>query len=131
MKKKDPAPLTPAKARKRPRVEGAGSAKVSEVRAKEAEVADEEESWGRRMCEGIARLSGSLDGLTAMVERQNIILGCLAGVMEEELDWARWRRKTQGELAVPLVVILGEGDEEEEEVEEEVGNKGENEEDIE
>ena len=66
-----------------------------------------------------------------MVEHQNIILGHLAVRMEEESDWARWRRKTQGEPAVPPAVILGEGDEEEEEVEEEVGNEGENEEDVE
>ena len=42
----------------------------------------------------------------------------------------RWRQKTQGELAVPPAVILGKGDEEEEN-EEEAGNEGENEEDLE
>ena len=94
------------------------------MREKGAEVMDEVELWGKRMCEGIARLSGSLDGLTAMVERQNIILGRLAVRMEEESDWARWRWKTQGELVVPLAVILGKGDEEEEEeVEDEAGNE--------
>ena len=105
--------------------------KVSEVWEKEAEVADREGSWGKKVCEGIATLSGSLNGLTEMVRRQNVILGCLAGMLEEEAAWARWRWKTQGEPAVPLVVILGKGDEEEEEVEEEAGNEGENEEDVE
>ena len=103
--------------------------KVLEVREKGVEVADEVGSWGAKVCEGIASLGGSLDGLAEMVRCQNIILGCLAGMMEEEADWARWRRKRQGEPVVPLAVILGKGDKEEEEVEEEAGNKGENEED--
>ena len=131
MKKKDPAPSMPTKARKQPRVGEAGSTKVPEVQEKGAEVADEEEPWGKKVCEGIASLGDSLDGLAKMVRHQNVILGHLAGMMEEEVDWARWRRKTQGEPAVPPVVILGKGDEEEEEVEEEAGNKGENEEDVE
>ena len=103
--------------------------KVSEVQVKEAEVADKEESWGRRACEGLAQLSGSIEGLTAMIGRQNLLLGRLVGMLEEEADWARWRRKRQGEPVVPPAVILGKGDEEEEEIEEEAGNKGENEED--
>ena len=53
------------------------------------EVVGEEESWGKRVCKGLARLSGSLNGLTAMVECQTLILGHLAGMMEEEADWAR------------------------------------------
>ena len=89
---------------------------------------DEEESWGKRMCEGIARLSGSLDGLTAMVERQNAILGRLAVRMEEESDWARWRWKREGELVGPPAIIEGVGDEGEEEGEDEAGNKEEEEE---
>ena len=102
--------------------------KVSEVWEKGAEVADKEESWGKKVCEGITTLSGSLNGLTAMIECQNLILGHLAGMLEEEADWARWRRKRQGEPVVPPAVILGEGDEEEEN-EEEAGNEGENKED--
>ena len=116
--------------------------KASEEWEKGAEVAGEEESWGKRVCEGIATLSGSLDGLTEMVRRQNVILGHLAGMMEEEADWARWRRKTQGEPAMALAIILGESDEEgvksgvegggeEEEVEEGARNEGEDEEGVE
>ena len=131
VKKVPAATSTPTKAHKRPRVGEAGSSRASEVREKEAMVADEAGSWGAKVCEGIATLSGSLNGLTEMVRHQNVILGCLAGMLEEEVAWARWRWKTQGELVVTLAVILGEGDEEEEEVEEEAGNKGENEEDIE
>ena len=105
---------------------------MSEVRAKEAEVADEEESWGRRVCKGLAQLSGSIEGLTAMVERQTLILGHLAGMMEEESDWRRWRRRREGEPVIPPVIIEGVGDEEEEEGEEEAGNEEEeNEEDVE
>ena len=96
---------------------------------KEVEVADKEESWGRRACEGLAQLSSSIEGLTTMIGCQNILLGCLVGMLEEEADWVRWRRKRQGEPVVPPAVILGEGDKEEEEVEEEAGNEGENEED--
>ena len=89
----------------------------------------EEESWGARMCEGIAQLSGSLDGLTAMVERQNAILGRLAVQMEEESDWARWRWKREGEPVGPPAIIEGMGDEgEDDEVEEEAGNEEEEEE---
>ena len=103
---------------------------MSEVQEKEAEVADEEGSWGVKVCKGIATLSSSLDGLAEMVRHQNIILGRLAGMMEEEVAWAKWRWRRQGELVVTPVVILGEGDEEEE-VEEEVGNEEEHEEDME
>ena len=91
-----------------------------------------EDAWGVRACEEIARLSGSLEGLTAMIERQTLILGHLAGMMEEEADWRRWRRRREG---TPRVVptILGGGEEEEvrEEVKEGAGNEGENEEDVE
>ena len=53
--KKHPAvPLTLTKACKRPRVGEAGLLRVSELWEKEVEVADEEESWGRKACEGIA-----------------------------------------------------------------------------
>ena len=98
MVKKAPAmPSTPTKAHKRPHIGEASSLKVSEVQEKEAEVADEAGSCGAKVCEGIATLSSSLDGLTEMVRCQNVILGCLAGMMEEEADWARWRRKRQGE----------------------------------
>ena len=132
VKKKEPAPSTPTKARKRPRVGEAGSTRAAEVREKGAEVTDEEESWGKRMCKGITRLSGSLDGLTTMVKHQNAILGHLAVRMEEESDWARWRWKREGEPVIPLVIIEGMGDEEEEEGEEEAGNEEEeNEEDVE
>ena len=128
--KKGPAvPSMPTKARKRPRVGEAEASKVSEMREKGAEVTDEAGSWGAKVCEGIATLSGSLDGLTTMVERQTLILGRLAGMMEEESDWRRWRRKRQGEPVIPPAVIMGMGDEEEEEGEEEAGNEGENEED--
>ena len=119
----------PTKARKRPRVGEAGSTRAPEVQEKGAEVAGEEESWGVKVCEGITTLSSSLDGLTMMVERQTLILGHLAGMMEEESDWRRWKRKRQGEPVIPLAVIMGVGDEEEEEGEEEAGNEGENEED--
>ena len=64
-----------------------------------------------------------------MVGCQNAILGRLAGLMEEEADWARWRRKMEGEPVIPPVVIMGVGDEaEDDEVEEEAENEGENEE---
>ena len=91
----------------------------------------EEESWGAKVCEGITTLSSSLDGLTAMVERQTLILGHLAGMMEEEADWRRWRQKRQGEPVIPPAVIMGVGDEEEEEeVEGEAGNEEEEEEEV-
>jgi hypothetical protein len=119
VKKKEPAPSTPTKARKRPRVGEAGSTRA-------AEVTDEEESWGKRLCEGIAQLSGSLDGLTTMVEHQNAILGRLAVRMEEESDWARLRRKREGEPVIPPAIIEGVGDEEDDdEVEEGAENEGE------
>ena len=69
MVKKPPAMSSmPTKARKRPHIGEARPSRVSEAWEKEAEVVGEEESWGKRMCEGIAQLSGSLDGLTTMVE---------------------------------------------------------------
>ena len=130
MKKAPAVTLTPTKACKRPRVEDAGLVKVSEVRAKEAEVADEEELWGRRACEELTRLSGSLDGLTAMVERQTLILGRLVGMMEEESDQRRSRRRREGTPRVALTILGGDEEEEvREEVEEEARNEGENEED--
>ena len=137
------APTMPTKARKWPRVGEARSSKVGEVQEKEAEVVDKEGLWGKRVCEGITRLSGSLEGLTEMIRHQNVILGRLAGMMEEEATWAVWRRKRQGEPVVAPVIILGESDEEEvragvkegggeeEEVEEEARNEGEDKEGIE
>ena len=67
-----------------------------------------------------------------MVEHQTLILGHLAGMMEEEADWRRWRQRREG-MPQAAPTILGGGEEEEvrEEVEEGAGNKGENEEDIE
>ena len=105
VRKADPAPSTPTKAHKWPRVGEAGSTRAAEVREKGAEAMDGEASWVERLCEGIARLSGSIEALTAMVERQTLILGCLVGMMEEEADWRRWRRKTQGEPAGPPAII--------------------------
>ena len=131
VKKKDPAPPTPTKARKQPRVGEAGSTRAAEVWEKGAEATDGEASWGERVCKGIATLSGSLDGLTTMVERQTLILGCLAGMMEEEADHRRWGRKREGEPVGPLAIIEGVGDEGDDEVEEEAENEGENEEDVE
>ena len=129
MRKVDPAPLMPTKARKRPRVGEAGSTRAVEVREKGAEATDGEASWGERLCEGIARLSGSLDGLTAMVECQTLILGSLAGMMEEEADFRRWRRRREGEPVIPPAIIMGAGGEEEDdEVEGGAENEGENEE---
>ena len=47
-----------------------------------------------------------------MIEHQTLILGRLAGMMEEESDWRRWRRRREGTpQAVPT--ILGGGEEEE------------------
>ena len=64
-----------------------------------------------------------------MVERQNAILGRLAVRMEEESDWARLRWKRGGEPVIPPAVIMGVGDEaEDDEVEEEAENEGETEE---
>ena len=105
--------------------------RASEAWEKEAEVAGVG-AWGKRACEELAQLSGSLNGLTAMVKCQTLILGRLAGMMEEESDQRRSRRRREGTpRAAPT--ILG-GDEEEEvrdEVEEGAGNEGENEEDLE
>ena len=92
--------------------------------------AETEGAWGVRACEEIAWLSGSLEGLTAMIEHQTLILGHLVGMMEEEADWRRLMRRREGTpRAAPI--ILGEGEEEEvrEEVEEGAGNEEENEED--
>ena len=91
---------------------------------KESEVTEKGGVWEVRACEEIARLSGSIEALTAMVERQTLILGRLAGMMEEEADHQRWRRKMEGEPVIPPAVIMGAGDEgEEEEVEAEAGNE--------
>ena len=118
VKRRPAATSTPTKARKQPRIGEAGSTRTPEVRERGAEAVGAEESWGERVCEGIATLSSSLDGLTAMVEHQNAILGRLAGLMEEEADWARWRRKMEGEPVIPPAVIMGMGDEgEDDEVE--------------
>ena len=133
--KRGVAPTTPAKPRKRARTGEAGTSKVGgrqEVAEKESEVTAKGDEWGARACEALARLSGSLDGLTTMVERQNAILGRLAVRMEEESDWARWRRRREGEPAGPPAVIMGAGDEEEDdEVEGGAENEGENEEEEE
>ena len=134
------APPTPTKACKWPRVGEAGSSRAGEVQEKEVEVADEEGLWGVRVCEGIAHLSSSLEGLTEMIRWQNMILGCLAGMMEEEAMWVAWRQRTQREpvvapvmapVVMPVVNLRGDDEGEEEEVEEEARNKGENKEDIE
>ena len=87
-----------------------------------------EGTWGVRACEEIAWLSGSLEGLTTMIERQTLILGRLVGMMEEEADWRRWRWRREGTPRV-APIVLGEG--EEEEVREEVEEGAGNEEDIE
>ena len=64
-----------------------------------------------------------------MVERQNAILGRLAVRMEEESDWAQLRRKREGEPVIPPAVIMGAGDEgEDDEVEGGAENEGEEEE---
>ena len=140
VRKHPTVPPTPTKAHKWPRVGEAGSLKAGEVWEKEAEVVDEEGSWGMRACKGITCLSSSLEGLTKMIRQQNVILGCLAGMMEEEQVRAAWRQRTQGEPVVAPVVapvitlvidLRGDDEEEEEEVEEEAGNEGENKEDIE
>ena len=93
--------------------------------------AETEDAWGVRACEGIARLSDSLEGLTSMIGQQNELLGRLLDMMAKERVWATWRRMEEAPRTVP--VVLGEGEEEEvrEEVEEGVGNEGENEEDDE
>jgi hypothetical protein len=129
--KRGVAPSTPAKPRKRARTGEAGSSKVGASREKEV-VADEEsekeDSWGLRACEEIARLSGSLEGLSEMIGRQNALLGRLAGMMEEEATRVAWRRRTEGtSRAAPIVLGMGE----EEEVREEVEEKGDEEEEEE
>ena len=64
-----------------------------------------------------------------MVERQTLILGRLAGMMEEEADWRRWRRRREGEPVIPPAIIEGVGDEgEDDEVEGEAENEEEEEE---
>ena len=120
------APSTPTKPRKRARTREAGLSKVGrmlEVAEKESEGTERGDVWGVRACEELARLSGSLDGLTTMVECQTLILGHLAGMMEEESDWRRWRWKREGEPVIPLAVTMGVGDEGEEGGEEEAGNE--------
>ena len=133
-------PLMPTKAHKWPHVGEARLSRAGEVREKEMEVVDEEGSWGVRVCEGIAHLSSSLEGLTEMIRQQNEILGRLAGMMEEEAMRVAWRWMTQGELVVvPVVVpvialvidLRGEDEGKEEEVEEEARNEGEDEEGVE
>ena len=123
VKKRPAVPSTPTKACKRPRIGEVGASKVTEV-------TDEAGSWGVKVCEGIATLSSNIEGLTAMIERQNTILGRLAGLMEEEADWARWRRKMEGEPVGPPAIIEGVGDEGDDEVEEEAENEGGNEEEV-
>ena len=81
------------------------------------------------MCEGIARLTDSLEGLTSMIGQQNELLGRLLDMMAKERVWAAWRWMEGAPRTAP--VVLGEGEEGEvrEEVEGEAGNEGENEED--
>ena len=86
--------------------------------------AETEDAWGVRACEGIARLTDSLEGLTSMIGQQNELLGRLLDMMVKERVWAAWRRMEEAPRTAP--VVLGEG--EEEEVREEAGNEGENEE---
>ena len=132
VKKRPAAPSTPPRARKRPRINEAGSSRAGRTQER-AEVADggaeTEDAWGVRACEGIARLSDSLEGLTSMIGQQNELLGRLLDMMAKERVWAAWRRMEEAPRTVP--VVLGEGEEEEvrEEVEEGVGNEEENEED--
>ena len=129
VKRRPAATSTPTKAHKRPRIGEAGSTRTPEVRERGAEAVGVEESWGERVCEGIATLSGSLDGLTTMIECQTLILGRLVGMMEEEADYRRWRRRREGEPVIPPAVIMGVGDEgEDDEVEGGAENEGENEE---
>jgi hypothetical protein len=83
--KRGVATTTPAKPRKRARIGEAGSSRmsrVSEEAEKESEVTEKGDVWGKRACEGLERLSGSLEGLADMIRRQNEILGRLVGVME-------------------------------------------------
>jgi hypothetical protein len=97
--------------------------------------AETEDAWGVRACDGIARLSGSLEGLTAMIGRQNDLLGRLVEMMETERMWASWRWRREGSPRVTPVrasaLVLGEGDDG---GDEEVGNgveeKGNEEEEV-
>ena len=135
VKKRPAAPSTPPRAHKRPRVNEAGLSRTGGTQ-EQVEVADgraeTEDAWGVRACEEITWLSGSLEGLTAMIKCQTLILGRLAGMMEEEADWRRWRRRREGTpRAAPIMLGKGEEEEVREEVEEGVGNEGENEEDVE
>jgi hypothetical protein len=86
------------------------------------------DAWGLRACEEIARLSGSLEGLTEMIGRQNALLGRLAGLMEEEA--ARRRRTGSSPRVAPVRAPVVLYDSDEEEVREEVGEK-EDEEEVE
>ena len=91
-----------------------------------------EEAWGKRACEELTRLSSSIEGLTTMVECQTLILGRLAGMMEEEADRRRLRWRREGmPRAAPIMLGRGEEEEVREEVEEGAGNMGENKEDVE
>ena len=91
--------------------------------------AETEDTWGVRACEGIARLTGSLEGLTSMIRQQNELLGRLLDMMAKERVWATWRRMEGAPRTAP--VVLGKGEEEEvrEEVEEK-GGKNEEEEEV-
>src|ERR1700746_702479 len=78
--KRGVVPTTPAKPRKRLRTGEAGPSKVGrrqEVAEKDSEVTAKGDEWGLRACEEIARLSGSLEGLSEMIGRQNALLGPL------------------------------------------------------
>ena len=56
-----------------------------------------------------------------MIRQQNTILGCLVGMMEEEVMRAAWRWMTQGEPVVAPVIMpvidLSRDDKDEEDVE--------------
>ena len=92
---KHPAvPPTPTKACKWPRVGEAGSLGAGEAQEWVEEAKEEEEeSWGVRVCEGIAHINGSLIGLAEMIRQQNDLLGHLMGMMEEERMVVAWRRR--------------------------------------
>ena len=83
-----------------------------------------EDAWGVRACEGIARLTGSLEGLTSMIGQQNELLGHLLDMMVKERVWTAWRWMER--VPRTVLIILGKG--EEEEVREEVEEKGDEEE---
>ena len=87
---------------------------------KESEVTERGDEWGVRACEGIARLNGSLEGLTSMIGRQNELLVHLLDMMAEERGWTAWRRMERAPRTAPIVLGVGE----EEEVREEVKEKG-------